>query len=214
VVGCGQVTSNVQDAAPPPVDSADLDAPAIDAPAANKKVFISSITLFPDFGGTAAADAICQNLANGAGLPGVFRAWLSVPGDGVLTRFTHATVPYVLVTGAVVANDFTELLGGTLRHVIDLTESGQPLADTGNQMCHGAPTCGQTFTGTLADGTPFPPTQQDNECRNWTSRIFDNGDGTLNTFVGGDSTMSGREWTARGAGFRCDFQARIYCFQQ
>jgi hypothetical protein len=38
--------------------------------------------------------------------------------------------------------------------------------------------------------------------------------GGLITFTGGDSTMAGREWSTRAVGFRCDFQARIYCFQQ
>jgi hypothetical protein len=102
-VGCGKVSAHGSDAAPS-VDAAEIvDAPIDAAP--TKKVFISSLTFFPDLGGTTGADSQCQNMANGAGLLGVYRAWLSTAADPVANRFNHATVAYVMVDGTLIANN-------------------------------------------------------------------------------------------------------------
>lgn len=215
---CGEVQSGV-DAPPLVIDSAvtdtpiTIDAQEIDAPidaAPVKRVFISSATFFADFGGPTQADTACQNMANAAGLPGIFRAWVSTPSNPVVGRFTQSTVPYVMVEGTVIANNWTDLTDGAVAHGIDRTEAGNLLPDTGISMCHGSPTCFQTFTGTMANGSAYTG---DDQCLDWTTRIFQNGS-VLNTFSGGDSTMAGSEWTLRASGFRCDYQARIYCFQQ
>lgn len=203
---CGEVSSNIDAPSAPP-----SDAPPIDTPPATKKVFISSLTFFADIGGTAGADSMCQNMAAAAGLVGVYRAWLSTAADPVVNRFTHSSVPYALVNGTVIANSWTDLVDGSpLVHGIDLDEQGRPLPSTGITLCHGTPTCAQTFTGTAPSGA-YQGT--DNQCLNWTSRVFQNGS-LLNTFIGGDSKMNGSEWTVTASGFRCDYQARIYCFQQ
>jgi hypothetical protein len=210
LAACGQVNNPARDAAPSS-DAPPVDAPPIDAPA-TKKVFISSVTFFPDLGGTSGADSQCQNLANGAGLQGVFRAWLSTSADPAGNRFTHSTLAYAMVDGTVIASNWTELISGAIRHGIDRTEAGNTLPNTGITMCHGTPTCSQTFTGTNADGTYLD--SQGGNCANWTSRVFQPASGGLITFTGGDSTMADRNWTTRAVGFRCDYQARIYCFQQ
>jgi hypothetical protein len=212
---CGKVSEHNVDA-PAQADASLVDAaPLIDAPPPSKKAFISSLTFFADFGGTSQADTACQNMAAAAGLVGVYRAWLSTTAaDSVVNRFSHSTVPYTLVNGTVIATSFADLVDGTIAHGIDLTETGVPLTDTGITMCHGAPTCAQTFTNTLADGT-VGPTANNNSCLNWTTRIFQPpAPAPLNTFIAGDSTMATSSWTLRGSGFRCDFQARFYCFQQ
>lgn len=217
---CGEVTSAVDAPtgtidAPSTIDGAQsIDAPPVDAPidaAPVKRVFISSATFFGDFGGPTQADTACQNMANAAGLPGIFRAWVSTTANPVTGRFTHSTDPYVMVNGTMIASDWTDLTDGNLAATLDRTEAGNVLPNTGITTCHGSPTCFQTFTGTNPDGTAFP---SDDQCLNWTTRIFDAGGGNVNTFSGGDSTMAGREWTLRASGFRCDYQARIYCFQQ
>src|SRR5262249_28544146 len=67
------------------------------------------------FGGLAGADTFCQGLATAAGLPGVFKAWLSDSTATAKDRLTHAVGPYVLRHGGVVANDWADLTSGSLR---------------------------------------------------------------------------------------------------
>lgn len=217
---CGKVESaadatpstdapDVEIDAAPDVDATPVDAPIDAAPV--KRVFISSATFFPDFGGTNQADTACQNMATAAGLPGTYRAWVSTTSSPVNARFTQSTDPYVMVDGTMIASNWADLTDGTIAHGIDRTEAGNVLPSTGITNCHGSPTCAQTYTGTNPDGSAYA---NDDQCLNWTTRIFDAGGGNLNTFSGGDSTYAGREWTIRASGFRCDYQARIYCFQQ
>ena len=202
--------------ASPSIDSMIVDSPSADGPPvvlpAKKKVFISSLTFFPDLGGTSGADSQCQKMANRAGLTGVFRAWLSTAGDPVVNRFNHATGEYVMVDGTVIADNWTDLTDGSITHTIDRTEAGSTLPNTGITNCHGQPTCSSSFTGTKADGTYLDSPGAN--CANWTSRVFQPPTGGLITFAGGSSKMADREWTGSATGFRCDYQARIYCFQQ
>ena len=53
------------------------------------------------------------------------------PGIGYSTtspdsRFSRGVGPYVLVDGTIVANNWSDLTSGTLRHAIDETETGRP----------------------------------------------------------------------------------------
>ena len=50
-------------------------------------------------------------------------AWLSDSTASPSSRFTHSSVPYVLPDGTtVVANDWADLTGGTLQHLINMDE--------------------------------------------------------------------------------------------
>lgn len=49
--------------------------------------------------GLEAADAVCQKLADDAGLGGIYMAWLPDDTDSPSTRFTQAMVSYQLVNG-------------------------------------------------------------------------------------------------------------------
>jgi hypothetical protein len=81
------------------------------------------------------ADSRCQALAEGAGLSGTFKAWISGRVDtgsgpvphGAVDRFTQATVPYELVNGTKVADDWADLTDGTLDHAIELDGRGLPI---------------------------------------------------------------------------------------
>ena len=95
-------------------------------PGETKLVFVSSERYTGDLGGLAGADAHCQSLAAAAGRTGVFAAWLSSLAVPAWKRLSHAPVPYVLRSGAVVANDWADLTSGTLRHAIDETEGDAP----------------------------------------------------------------------------------------
>lgn len=115
-------------------------------------VFATLSTTGGDLGGLSGADAICQSRAAAANLSGKYLAWLSTSdGTSPATRFTKATVPYVRVDGAVVAENWTDLTDGTLYNPIYLDASGIPVRAT-------------AWTGTNIDGTP-----KGSNCNNWQS---------------------------------------------
>jgi hypothetical protein len=75
-----------------------------------------------EMGGVAGADEICQADAIEAGLSGTYKAWISTDGsDDPDARFTKATVPYKLVNGTTVANNWTDLTDGTIAAAINRT---------------------------------------------------------------------------------------------
>src|SRR4051812_38795722 len=89
----------------------------------NNYVFVTSIQQNGNLGGLAGADAICQTRASFAGLPGTYRAWLSTTAVDAEARFFHSTSPYVLTDGTtVVANNWDDLVDGTLAEAITMTE--------------------------------------------------------------------------------------------
>jgi len=79
---------------------------------AAKRVFVTSHCYLGSLGGLSGADAACQSLADAAGLAGTFAAWISDAYDGPSVRLPHASVPYVLTDGAVVARDWGDLVDG------------------------------------------------------------------------------------------------------
>jgi hypothetical protein len=125
-------------------------------------VFVSSAIYSGNMGGFAGADAKCQSLANAASLGATFRAFLSDDTNSAASRLTHASVPYQLVDGSVIANNWTGLTSGTLLHTINLTETGgsPPQGTTG---C-GPPTA---WTDSQPSGAPFVVANF--HCSSWTS---------------------------------------------
>lgn len=169
--------------------------------AAPKRVFITSGMLTGAMGGLAGADAVCQSLADGAGLTGTYLAWLS---DGIVApafRFTHATEPYVLVDGTPIAEDWADLVDGTLMHAIDLTEGGTPPAQ-------GTHVCGQTavWSNVTADGGHADAASH---CVGWT-------DANGIQSHSGRWDLTGADWSAScfAGGATCLWAAPIYCFEQ
>ena len=172
----------------------------------SKCVFVTSTSHTGDLDGLSGADAICQGLADAAGslaAPGTYKAWLSTPAawpaDG--TRFTQAAVPYKLVDGTTVANDFTDLttcegspIFRCLQHPIDTEETGENHDSVGGSR--------GVWTGTSPDGQPFGA-----DCMAWSD-----GSGT----AGGLKGASGGAtpiWS-RLAVDLCSNPALLYCFQQ
>jgi hypothetical protein len=109
------------------------------------------------------------------------------------SRLTHATGPYVLVDGTVVANGWTGLTSGTLLHAIDLTEKGGPW------------TFG-VWTDTSQNGSGFV---FDTSCTNWTYGA------TASPPSGGYGTAdsTGITWSNLGDDY-CDTKLALYCMQQ
>ncbi len=175
---------------------------------ATRRVFLSSAVVWADFGGVEGADAICQDLADMAGLDGSFMAWLSSAdlSISVSDRFEQHDGPYVLVDGTQLANGWDDLTDGSLDAPILLDEFGNPPGGFGGGNCHGGATCTQVFTGTTAGGGTYEG--QHDDCDGWSTTTF------LPAFSGGDATATDEGWSLFAAGLRCDYAARLYCFEQ
>jgi hypothetical protein len=123
-------------------------------PVAGKRAFLSSacgtgdLSSWPDAGGLAglaAADHVCQALADRAGLGGTYRAWLSAPGAGnTAAERTPGEGPWTRLDGIPLVGSRAELLGGEHFAALNLDEQGHSfghatLAFTGAQglTCNG-----------------------------------------------------------------------------
>jgi hypothetical protein len=172
----------------------------------SKLVFVTSQAWTGDLGGISGADSRCQTLAAAAGLNGTFKAWLSDDlGNSPNTRFTRSPAAYVLVNGAVVAKNWSALVGAlygnastNLTHSISLDERGaQPAAGS------------LVWTGTMESGTGATGLRT---CNNWTS-------GT-NTDTGYFGSWSNFDigWTSSSTSYytsyQCSTLGALYCFEQ
>lgn len=159
-------------------------------PGPAKLVFVTSTTSDGVLGGLVGGDAICQGLADDAGLGGTWMAWLSESvGESPSTRFTQATIPYRVVGGEPIAADWAALIDGTLDAPIDRDETGAVVADE-------IP----VWTGTSPNGTPVTPC-----CEDWTSTASGSGNGV--------KTATDGTWSFNG-GMPCTNVAHLYCFEQ
>lgn len=181
------------------VGTADVTSVAVSC-VATKKVFVSSALYTGDLGGLDGADAKCQALASAANLGGTYRAWLSDTTGSPSTRFTQSTVPYVLVDGTKIADNWADLTDGNLAATISKTETGGA-APQGSVGCPpGNPTVwsATTASGTLASAGLT--------CSNWSS--------TNGGSYWGRTTATDSSFTAWCSGGICSWTAPIYCFQQ
>jgi hypothetical protein len=158
-------------------------------------VFLSSAVYDGAMGGLGGADAKCQALADAAGLPGTFKAWLSDATGSPSTRFTQSTLRYVRVDGVKVADDWADLTDASLYAPINVTENGDQLSEADPF----------TWTNTSPSGTTRSVYST---CANWTSNST-------------EWSKMGRYpavdvyWTAYGAEASCCNTAHhIYCFEQ
>jgi hypothetical protein len=162
-------------------------------------VFISSESYTGNLGGLAGADAKCQALADAAGIPGTYMAWLSDGAASPSTRFpTKSSSPYKLLNGVKIADNWADLTDGTLDALIYVPDTGSGgLSGPGNQ----------TWTGTHANGQPAGV-----HCNNWTSES-----NAVTGTVGYhrhalDADGSWSNWQSHDTG--CSADRLLYCFQQ
>lgn len=167
----------------------------------SKIVFVTSTMHTGNLGGLAGADAICNARAQAANLPGTYMAWLSTDEvDGTpAQRSTQSTQPFLKVNGVQVAEDWTDLTGGTLDSPIDMTETGGPAPVT-ISICN---LTAAVWTNTHTNGTLVDASQS---CGNWT---MTNGGSHW-----GFSNTATSFWTHACMGGSCGWQAPIYCLQQ
>ena len=162
-------------------------------------VFITSTTHNGNLGGLTGADAICNQLASNAGLPGAgnYLAWLTIypPEQSPSTRFTHASVPYKRVDGVQVASNWSDLTDGSITQPINVDENGNPI------------NLSSVWTSTASNGTVLPDPA---ECgTEWMSAI----NGLVGAVGLAGAGRTDATWTAFGYA-TCDTQVRLYCFQQ
>jgi hypothetical protein len=155
------------------------------------RVFVTSTAYGGILGGLIGADAICQQLAEGANLRGTYKAWLSDSTASPSTRFVHSTGPYQLVDGTRIAANWTSLTDGSLRAPINLTETKSTV--TGSDL---------VWTHTLVDGTAA---NTNDHCGDWKVATGDGGRGT--------ATYADSNWTQSGSA-ACNTGQHLYCFQQ
>lgn len=181
-----------------------VEPPSVECGDGSKCVFVTSTTRDGDFGlddpdgALAFADAECNALAESGGLPGPYMAWLSDNTGSPSTRFTRASIPYALVDGTQVADDWTDLTtcdGACLDNPISLTENGSTASET-------------TWTGTRENGAKSFQIS----CTDWTN-IADLRSGTIGTTSSTDYRWTGANAVSVGAE-HCPNSYAFYCFQQ
>ena len=158
------------------------------------RVFLSSIRYAGNLGGLSGADAKCQGLADAAGLPGSYQAWLSDSTSSPSSRFVPSTGPYQLINGTTIAANFTDLVDGTLLAPINVTETGG-----------GVGSSEVTWTHTLSTGNGGG--DADSHCANWSSSA------PVAAGDYGHATQLGQEWTFVSEA-SCSNFFHLYCFQQ
>jgi hypothetical protein len=168
------------------------------------RVFATSNPTFNGaLNGLTGADAICQQRADAAGLPGgdvpgTYKAWLSTgtgPDQSPATgRFRQSGQPYRRVDGPIIATNWADLIDGPLAGPINADENGNE-----------AP-FGGVWTNTAPDGTERTP--DPHSCGDWQV-----GNSSLFGRIGIDN-QTNSQWTDFGELRPCSGSARLYCFQQ
>ncbi len=160
-----------------------------------KRVFVTSNTYSANLGGISGADSKCQSSADSVNLGGSWIAWISNSSTAARDRLTHAAVPYKMLDGAIVANNWADLVDGAISSRINVTEHLTSLVST----------C--VFTATQSDGSSASTrTSYNGDCNNWSSTSDANG-----VLAGQTSNLSG--WTD-SCGAWCWQSNPLYCFEQ
>ncbi|MBU1104057.1 MAG: hypothetical protein KJ600_05875, partial [Nanoarchaeota archaeon] len=149
------------------------------------RTFLILNYLRPDFGGLEKGDLKCKFDIDS----GTWKAWLSNSTTSAFDRLHHSSVPYVLVDGTVVADNWNDLIDGTIQHGINMLPTGQTL-----------PFSTYAWTGTNFDGS-----SANDNCNDWTTQDA--------SVLRGISTATDSSWTS-GQFSTCGQDGRLYCFEQ
>jgi cysteine-rich repeat protein len=157
-----------------------------------KVVFVTGASMIGStLGGVTTADDLCNSEAVDAGLAGTFAAWISTSQASAASVLTHADMPYRLVDGTVVANDWDDLIDGFITTQIDLLADGGPVPNVDLRVW--------TATGTSGDFTAP-------SCGDWLG-------GAPNGRVGRIDWAVANSWTDF-VDDDCNNSYRFYCFEQ
>ncbi len=166
---------------------------------------MTSSTFDGNLGGYVGADSKCQIAANNVNLGGSWKAWISdttaiygIPAS----RFNRATVPYLLLDGTKVADNWNDLIDQTLDHQINISEKSTHIPQNLD------PTIWDVWTNTSTGGSIYD-TQSTYTCNNFSTNS------SSYTAGGGSSTRTDWWWTnVENRRHTCDTLARLYCFEQ
>ncbi|MGB1013186.1 MAG: DUF4215 domain-containing protein [Nannocystaceae bacterium] len=166
----------------------------------SKYLFVTSEMYTGDMGGLAGADQNCQTLAEAAGLPGTYLAWLSTANESPNTRFTQSAMPYIRPDGQMIANNWADLTDGNLLVQPNVTEQNTPVP-IGNTSCAGGgfPT---VWSHTNANGNGLAGER----CGGWTN--------TQGGASWGRADTTNGQWSSWCSGGLCSWLSPIYCVQQ
>ncbi len=169
-------------------------------------VFVTSATYPGDqVKGLAGADDHCKVLAEAAGLPGKYRAWLSDGEASPATRFAKGKLPYILPPGLHglgirVAADWVDLVDGKLDRPISVTENGEMLV--AGESCGAPSLLAWTHTGATAG-----PQDANASCGGWKFAVDSVGSAGL-------VNRSDAAWTEGCGQVACTLALRLYCVEQ
>lgn len=155
----------------------------------DRLVFVSSQAFKGALGGLAGADQKCQTAAQAAMKKGTFKAWLSDATKGPSTTFVKNPRKYLSTSGAVIANNWTDLTDGSLQSPLSLSEVGTSLSD-------------RAWSATDIAGAPEAGSVS---CTNWTSENNSGDTGRIG--------MTDATWT-NDTKSPCGTDRRLYCFEQ
>jgi len=158
------------------------------------RVFVTADDYKGNLGGLFGADKICQDLASELG--GKWMAWLSDSNIVAKDRLHHSSLPYKLLNGKTIANNWDDLIGSEdLTVPINVDKDGNTISSPFN-----------VFTNTKDDGDRF--SRKDSKtCKGWTN----NGGGRTGRV--GEAGKIDSEWT-NSLDIACNVNNRIYCFEQ
>ena len=161
-----------------------VDEACVGAGQSARRVFVTSTAVAGDFGGVAAGDLLCQELADGQELGGTWKAWLSDGSSSPSTAFTRSASGYLDLVGNVVAYEWARLLDDPIR-----------FDETGTAVASDA----MVWTGTDEAGDALAE-----HCDGWTSTTGTGAVGQVNGVL---------DWTSATAQ-DCSVPAHLYCFEQ
>jgi cysteine-rich repeat protein len=168
-----------------------------------RRVFVTSQNFSGDLDGIEGADSKCQVAASNAGIPGVFRAWLSSSESSPAQNFVKSTVPYRDVMDEVIVDDWEGLVavgdGSNLEASIYRTEFGE-VATSGLHPCFPSDVV-LVWSNTTGSGSML---SADRSCTTWTGV----GEGGVGRLASKDET-----WT-QYCPVPCATLAPLYCFEQ
>ncbi|MHB9019584.1 MAG: fibronectin type III domain-containing protein [Minisyncoccota bacterium] len=165
----------------------------------SKRIFITSTTYTGNLTGLAGADAKCQARADAVSLGGTWKAWISSGATDITSatdRLTHSSSLYVNMIGIKVADNWDDLVDGSLDAAIQYNENRASYS-------------GQVWTGSNYNGTNYFSQDCSGTGAGW----------TVTTGTGEDAGLSGiassvtGSWSNNGAN-SCNTSLPLYCFEQ
>lgn len=180
-----------------------------------KRVFVTSTTHNGNLGGLDEADNKCQSAADGVGLGGIWKAWLSDSNVSAAGRLVHNEGPYIRFDNAVIANDWADLTDGSIQNPINVTEKN---------IAFPVERAEYVWVGTTTDGNIASIHCKVNKelckiinlnCQDWHSLSYISSDWVQGSV--GYAWQSNYRWSGgldRVPYMICNTKLHLYCFEQ